>query len=1259
MNLTQRSSSTATCLIVGLALFALLSTRSNAEVRFDGTAGFASDLLIGDLTITETDGLLTPGGEALLHSFEIFNVLANESIEFTHENPTVANILLRVTGPSSSVLQGRLASDAPLWLLNPNGVVVGDEAQLDVAGAFRANLEAGQDVALVLANGSTFAVDTSLNTLTVANPLDFGFLGDVMHSQSVAADSSLASRVLTTQGATGTLHRIDGGTVAGANLFHSFDHFSVFSDETAEFSAATGASINNVISRVTGDSRSFLAGRVTTMGSDLDGASFWFLNPAGIFAGNGLALNVGDAFHLGAADSLRPVGDAGGIFSASLGDDELFTSAPDRFEFVDGGVRGVLTLADFEFTQEGIAGRSDRGGITLAGRDVNLLGSRLNLRATAERTNRLSIDANAGRLLLADTYLGKVANADAEPDQLVLTGAMLVANGSEIRLQSENLNTAPGGVMVRGVFDESVFLNNSTVEALTTGSADSGAIVFQAPQFTMLGGALETRSMGSGAAGLVGISSIGSDAGVFVGRGAALTVDATQAIGDASADLIIVNSTGDVFLAGTPEDPVSLSSNGGPTAGLVGGVGVIGQRVFGSNLVLAAEIAGQNADLAVIGDPEIATQGAINLAGIESVSLANTQFELTASGALPGSNLFISGPDISLSQTAIAISNAGTAEAGVVAIGDSPRADDPTASITQRLSIADTSIDAQGTGQGSGGQVVLFGAESVTLSDFQIEASSAADTVSAGAGQILVSGFGSIEVLNSEFVATTRSGEPGFVAISGNDVAVTDSSVELDFASAENSVTGISLQALQRLDVTGSMLSATTTGDGDALPITLQGNEVSVADSVVSVSSSGDGDAGTIGIDSGIQRQDSIGLFPASSIRVTNSSLLSSSLGGGSFGTIGILGNEVMIEDSLIAVDTSSANQGDQSLAAVNLIGIDDVVVNSSGVVANTTGASDAGRINVSGGNLRLEDSVVTNSSEGTGAAGAIALSAVSAIGESLVTLEIVRSAVSSDTRDGNAGLVQLLGDQVRVTGEGSRISTNSTGIADAGVLNVFGGTIEVSDGASIESRASGTGDSNEILLSAFDTLTLGAADDQFRTSIRTDSVSSRGGDVSLRAPRAVILQNTDIEASAGANGSGGDLDLSTTNLLVSESTLLAQAENGNGGRIDIDVAPAGVFILDGLSQFNADSATGNSGTVNVDVPNDGIVSALAAQDTSFAPEIPLRHDACARPVDTATPSTLFVRSAVAVDPFLQGYLGTEPLANPGASLPYVNGDGC
>ena len=79
-------------------------------------------------------------GPFLFHSFDQFSIPDTQSVFFA--NPSgIDTILSRVTGNDASTIDGTLGvlGSADLFLLNPNGILFGPNAQLDMAGSFTAS----------------------------------------------------------------------------------------------------------------------------------------------------------------------------------------------------------------------------------------------------------------------------------------------------------------------------------------------------------------------------------------------------------------------------------------------------------------------------------------------------------------------------------------------------------------------------------------------------------------------------------------------------------------------------------------------------------------------------------------------------------------------------------------------------------------------------------------------------------------------------------------------------------------------------------------------------------------------------------------------------------------------------------------------------------------------------------------------------------------------------------------------------------------
>lgn len=116
----------------------------------------------------------TRAGNNLFHSFEQFDVPSDTRAYFNNALD-LGNILTRVTGSSISQIDGAIATNgtANLFLLNPNGIVFGPEASLDIGGSFFAS--SGDTIQF--ANGDTFGASTANAEpiLSVSVPVGLGF----------------------------------------------------------------------------------------------------------------------------------------------------------------------------------------------------------------------------------------------------------------------------------------------------------------------------------------------------------------------------------------------------------------------------------------------------------------------------------------------------------------------------------------------------------------------------------------------------------------------------------------------------------------------------------------------------------------------------------------------------------------------------------------------------------------------------------------------------------------------------------------------------------------------------------------------------------------------------------------------------------------------------------------------------------------------------------------------------------------------------
>ena len=391
-----------------------------------------------------------------------------------------------------------------------------------------------------------------------------------------------------------------------------------------------------------------------------------------------------------------------------------------------------------------------------------------------------------------------------------------------------------------------------------------------------------------------------------------------------------------------------------------------------------------------------------------------------------------------------------------------------------------------------------------------------------------------------------------------------------------------------RID-TSTLGTAFTPGPRSGIggPINISGGNVTIFGSLVSASTSGAEDAGEIRI-------------AGNEILISGSSMIQSETNRGSTGAAGgiaILGGNVIIEDrSRVSSSTLTAQRaGDIQLSGNNIL-IDRSVVASDSRV-NTTG--DAGRITVTGGELRMRDgSALSSTSDGQGNAGfvnvamrdgirlsrsIIASEARGTGGESgvirlaapLVLLEDEALVSTSTSTSGDAGEIGIASDDVRVLGRSIIQSESGPGAAgNAGVIMIGrqgarGGRLLVGGASALRSDTNGPGDAGGIF-------------------IATDEVELRdGGSISSDAGRGCA------EAGCVGLGNAGDIGIEAVNLRLTEpnrflgGTRISSDSIGGKDGGDIRIALSGDLTLEGAAQISSDTTgEGRGGNIEIVAQN-------------------------------------------------------------------------
>jgi len=162
------------------------------------TQGIKNDLMLmglllllyhscyGDVAFNNQQSLIGPDfiikaeqgqqlGNNLFHSFSEFSLLQGQSATFTGSNQ-LENIISRVYGDNPSLINGVINSlppSADFWFMNPRGIILGENASLNVGGAIHLSTA---DYIRFKDKQILFANPDSNTQLSLASPQSFGFI---------------------------------------------------------------------------------------------------------------------------------------------------------------------------------------------------------------------------------------------------------------------------------------------------------------------------------------------------------------------------------------------------------------------------------------------------------------------------------------------------------------------------------------------------------------------------------------------------------------------------------------------------------------------------------------------------------------------------------------------------------------------------------------------------------------------------------------------------------------------------------------------------------------------------------------------------------------------------------------------------------------------------------------------------------------------------------------------------------------------------
>ncbi|KST65679.1 beta strand repeat-containing protein [Mastigocoleus testarum] len=177
-------------IVLSNLILSVLGNKTLAQITADDSLG--NEQSVVSPASSQTD--LIEGGAArgnnLFHSFQEFNIGQGREAYFA--NPVeIKNIFSRVTGSNPSRILGKLGvlGDANLFFINPNGIVFGENASLDVNGSFLASTANS----ILFPDGKFFSANNPqgsqpLLTIDVPIGLQFGGVPGNIINRSVVSD---------------------------------------------------------------------------------------------------------------------------------------------------------------------------------------------------------------------------------------------------------------------------------------------------------------------------------------------------------------------------------------------------------------------------------------------------------------------------------------------------------------------------------------------------------------------------------------------------------------------------------------------------------------------------------------------------------------------------------------------------------------------------------------------------------------------------------------------------------------------------------------------------------------------------------------------------------------------------------------------------------------------------------------------------------------------------------------------------------------
>ena len=1150
-----------------LILSSIVANRANAQIVPDNTLGSERSQVTPLDALTDRIDGGAQRGTNLFHSFQDFNIDIGRAAYFA--NPAaVQNILSRVTGSNPSHLFGTLGvlGDANLYFLNPNGILFGPNARLDLRGSFLASTADR----FVFPDGSEFSAlnpqAPPLLMVDVQPPVRLEF----ERTQPAAITSSghlVAGKDLTL--AAGNLD-LSGQLWAGGDLtLQAQDTIRIRDSIAAPFVAAAG-------------------GQMLVQGDRVIDVFALGHADSGFFSGGDMVLRSanqvgGDAHYW-----------SGGHFNI----EQLDGSPGDLFSPHDPVIRsqGDVSFNIYFGTSLHIlaGGQVDIGTVIITGTD-----------AQADTINPTATPTLANVALSDGTPL--VINGNAKPTLDIRAGMEQAAIGGPLGTSGANF---PMDIFLN-TFGFPIFpppTNNpvATSADITIGEVSinpPNGLVFLSnqyqPNLSLPGGDITLTGVGLGIGGIDASAPGG-------GQGSDVIIDARRDINLLPNSFM--SSAADVGDAGD----IHLLANRGIS---LTGASFIDSDTLGPGKGGDLKITTRLLSLSQGSQLSASTQGA----GTGGNLIVNALEKVELIGTAPGGNfpsgLFAFALDagnagsITIDTQQLVVRDGAEISASNLQQGNSG---DVTINASELIHVIGDSVLGKPSGifaqanPGSTGE-----AGNLTLNTKQLRVQDggqvSVSAFSSGAsGNLTVNASEAVHMTgrtdNGEFGSrisanTEGTGRGGKLAINTQHLVIRDGSRVSAGTFNAGSGQSLTINASESVQLIGasadnrfiSGIFTQTSSSGDAASLTINTKQL-LAQEGASVSSS------TFGIGSGgqltVNAAESVRLIGTTSDGQTASGLFADTAGLGEAGDLVVRTNYLLVQDGARAA-TSTDGQGNagnlviEAAEVVQLIGESSDGRLSSGLFTDTDGSGKAGDLAIRTKHLLVEDGgQVATGTFGEGNGGLLTIDASEAVqlkGESSNGQR--PSGLFTDSRGaGNAGDMMINTKNLLVQ-DGARAATATLGSGAGGMLTVNASEQVQLDGQSADGQFSGglftesrgPGNAGDLKIGTKKLLVQNGA-----VASAATFDSGAGGTLTVNATESVQVRGGFLTTLTRGSGNAGNLTIHTRQLFAEDEAEISAstAGQGNGGNLELRVLDGMTLNRSGLFANTAPGSTGNGGNI-------------------------------------------------------------------------------